>query len=45
MVNTLRELDRDHLEQQDIVEAVMRANSEVLAYGRDHAEARGWVRQ
>lgn len=41
VVNTLRELDRDHLQQQDIVEAVMRANSEVLAYGRDHAEARG----
>ena len=41
VVDTVRELDRDHLEQQHIVDAVMRANSEVLAYGRDHAEARG----
>jgi len=41
VVDTLRSLDRDHLEQQQIVDAVMAANSEVLAYGRAHPEARG----
>ncbi|MCE1174449.1 MAG: protein phosphatase 2C domain-containing protein [Propionibacteriales bacterium] len=41
VVGSLRELDRDHLEQQQIVDAVTAANNEVLAYGRDHPEARG----
>jgi protein phosphatase len=41
VVNALRELDRDHVEQQHIVDAVMAANADVLAYGRDHVEARG----
>jgi PPM family protein phosphatase len=41
VVNVLRGLDRDHLEQQQIVDAVMTANADVLAYGDEHPEAHG----
>lgn len=41
VVTHLRELDYDHLEQSAIVDTVMAANAAVLAYGREHPQARG----
>jgi PPM family protein phosphatase len=41
VISQLRELDRDHLEQQAIVEVLMAANQAVLDYGSEHPESRG----
>lgn len=41
VVECLRELDYDHLEQQSIVDALMSANAAVLGYGHEHPESMG----